>query len=144
DFAQPLAEAHDAPETEGWHMTTKATLGAIAIASALAATAWAPAHAEDTLKDTILMMVADINSKGGLLGKKVEAVVVDPASNWPLFAEKAAELLEKDKVAAVFGCWTSVSRKSVLPVFAKDNGLLFYPVQYEGEESQKGVFYTGA
>src|SRR5271169_5179116 len=102
------------------------------------------AISETTLKDTILMMIDDLNKKGGLLGKKVEAVVVDPASNWPLFAEKAGELLEKDKVAAVFGCWTSVSRKSVLPVFAKDNGLLFYPVQYEGEESQRGVFYTGA
>src|SRR5579863_3300614 len=102
------------------------------------------AISETTLKDTVLMMVDDINKKGGLLGKKVEAVVVDPASNWPLFAEKASELLEKDKVVAIFGCWTSVSRKSVLPVIAKDNGLLFYPVQYEGEESQRGVFYTGA
>ncbi len=102
------------------------------------------AISETTLKDTVLMMVDDLNKKGGLLGKKVEAVVVDPASNWPLFAEKAAELLEKDKVSAIFGCWTSVSRKSVLPVIAKDNGLLFYPVQYEGEESEKGVFYTGA
>jgi urea transport system substrate-binding protein len=90
------------------------------------------------------MMVDDLNKKGGLLGKKVEAVVVDPASNWPLFAEKARELLEKDKVAVVFGCWTSVSRKSVLPVFEQDNGLLFYPVQYEGEESSNNVFYTGA
>src|SRR5580693_3693444 len=88
-------------------------------------------------KDTILMMVEQQNKKGGLLGKKLEAVVVDPASDWPLFAEKARELLEKDKVAVVFGCWTSVSRKSVLPVFEKDNGLLFYPVQYEGEESSK-------
>src|ERR1051325_2956475 len=102
------------------------------------------AISETTLKDTILMMVDDINKKGGLLGKKVEAVVVDPASNWPLFAEKARDLLAKDKVAAVFGCWTSVSRKSVLPVFEELNGLLFYPVQYEGEESSKNVFYTGA
>ncbi len=102
------------------------------------------AISESTLKDTILMMVDDINKKGGLLGKKVEAVVVDPASNWPLFAEKARELLTKDKVAAVFGCWTSVSRKSVLPVFEELNGLLFYPVQYEGEESSNNVFYTGA
>src|SRR5579883_3478403 len=100
------------------------------------------AISETTLKDTVLMMVDDINKKGGLLGKKVEAVVVDPASNWPLFAEKARELIQKDKVAAVFGCWTSVSRKSVLPVFEKDNGLLFYPVQYEGQESQRNVFYT--
>src|SRR5213075_3194208 len=102
------------------------------------------AISETTLKDTILMMVDDVNKKGGLLGKKVEAVVVDPASNWPLFAEKARDLLSKEKVAAVFGCWTSVSRKSVLPVFEELNGLLFYPVQYEGEESSRNVFYTGA
>src|SRR5437016_10910682 len=102
------------------------------------------AISETTLKDTILMMIDQQNKKGGLLGKKLEAVVVDPASNWPLFAEKAAQLIEKDKVAVVFGCWTSVSRKSVLPVFEKDNGLLFYPVQYEGEESSKNVIYTGA
>ncbi len=102
------------------------------------------AISETTLKDTILMMVDDVNKKGGLLGKKVEAVVVDPASNWPLFAEKARDLLSKEKVAVVFGCWTSVSRKSVLPVFEELNGLLFYPVQYEGEESSNNVFYTGA
>src|ERR1043166_3969319 len=102
------------------------------------------AISETTLKDTILMMVDDVNKKGGLLGKKLEAVVVDPASNWPLFAEKARQLLTKDKVAAVFGCWTSVSRKSVLPVFEELNGLLFYPVQYEGEELSQNVFYTGA
>ena len=101
------------------------------------------AISETTLKDTILMMIDEQNKKGGVLGRKLEAVVVDPASNWPLFAEKAAELLEKDKVSVVFGCWTSVSRKSVLPVFEKDNGLLFYPVQYEGEESSKNVIYTG-
>src|SRR5665213_3376069 len=102
------------------------------------------AISETTLKDTILMMIDAQNKKGGLLGKKLVPVVVDPASDWPLFAEKAAQLLEKDKVAVVFGCWTSVSRKSVLPVFEKDNGLLFYPVQYEGEESSKNVIYTGA
>jgi urea transport system substrate-binding protein len=102
------------------------------------------AISETTLKDTVLMLVDEQNEKGGLLGKKLEAVVVDPASDWPLFAEKARELLEKDKVAAVFGCWTSVSRKSVLPVFEELNGILFYPVQYEGEESSKNVFYTGA
>src|SRR6201997_264921 len=102
------------------------------------------AISETTLKDTVLMMIDQQNKKGGLLGKKLEAVVVDPASNWPLFAEKATELLEKDKVSVVVGCWTSVSRKSVLPVFEKDNGLLFYPVQYEGEESSKNVIYTGA
>src|SRR6188472_1367950 len=102
------------------------------------------AISETTLKDTVLMMIDEQNKKGGLLGRKLEAVVVDPASDWPLFAEKARQLLEKDKVAVVFGCWTSVSRKSVLPVFEKDNGLLFYPVQYEGEESSKNVIYTGA
>ncbi len=142
--------------------TTRALLGASAILAAAAASApqvraqdtikigvlhslsGTMAISETTLKDTVLMMVDDINKKGGLLGKKVEAVVVDPRSDWPTFAEKAGELLEQDHVAAIFGCWTSVSRKSVLPVIAKDNGLLFYPVQYEGEELQRGVFYTGA
>jgi urea transport system substrate-binding protein len=102
------------------------------------------AISETTLKDTMLMLINEQNKKGGLLGKPLEPVVVDPASNWPLFAEKARELLTKDKVAALFGCWTSVSRKSVLPVVEELNGLLFYPVQYEGEESSKNVFYTGA
>jgi urea transport system substrate-binding protein len=102
------------------------------------------AISETTLKDTMLMLIDEQNKKGGLLGKKLEAVVVDPASNWPLFAEKARELIQKKKVDAVFGCWTSVSRKSVLPVFEELNSLLFYPVQYEGEESSKNVFYTGA
>jgi urea transport system substrate-binding protein len=102
------------------------------------------AISETTLKDVMLMLIADQNAKGGLLGKQIEAVVVDPASNWPLFAEKARELIEKEEVDVVFGCWTSVSRKSVLPVFEELNGLLFYPVQYEGEESSKNVFYTGA
>jgi urea transport system substrate-binding protein len=102
------------------------------------------AISETTLKDTVLMLIEEQNKKGGLLGKKLEAVVVDPASNWPLFAEKARELIEKNKVDVVFGCWTSVSRKSVLPVFEELNSILFYPVQYEGEESSKNVFYTGA
>lgn len=102
------------------------------------------AISETTLKDTVQMLVDEQNKKGGVLGKKIEAVVVDPASNWPLFAEKARELISKDKVSAIFGCWTSVSRKSVLPVFEELNGILFYPVQYEGEESSKNVFYTGA
>jgi urea transport system substrate-binding protein len=102
------------------------------------------AISETTLKDVMLMMIEEQNKKGGLLGKKLEAVVVDPASNWPLFAEKARQLISQDKVAATFGCWTSVSRKSVLPVFEELNSLLFYPVQYEGEESSKNVFYTGA
>ncbi|WP_428607371.1 urea ABC transporter substrate-binding protein [Sedimenticola sp.] len=102
------------------------------------------AISETTLKDTMLMLIEEQNKKGGLLGKKLEPVVVDPASNWPLFAEKARELLSKEKVAAIFGNWTSVSRKSVLPVVEELDGLLFYPVQYEGEESSKNVFYTGA
>ncbi len=102
------------------------------------------AISETTLKDTMLMLIDEQNKKGGLLGKKLEAVVVDPASDWPLFAEKARELITKEKTDAVFGCWTSVSRKSVLPVFEELDSLLFYPVQYEGEESSKNIFYTGA
>ena len=102
------------------------------------------AISETTLKDVMLMLIDEQNKKGGVLGKKLEAVVVDPASNWPLFAEKAKELIEKDKVSVVFGCWTSVSRKSVLPVFKELDNMLFYPVQYEGEESERNVFYTGA
>ena len=102
------------------------------------------AISETTLKDVMLMLIDEQNKKGGVLGKKLEAVVVDPASNWPLFAEKARELISKDHVVATFGCWTSVSRKSVLPVFSELDNILFYPVQYEGEESQKNVFYTGA
>jgi urea transport system substrate-binding protein len=102
------------------------------------------AISETVLKDTALMAIEEINAKGGVLGKKLEPVVVDPASNWPLFAEKTKQLLTQDKVAVIFGCWTSVSRKSVLPVVEELNGLLFYPVQYEGEELSKNVFYTGA
>jgi urea transport system substrate-binding protein len=102
------------------------------------------AISETALRDTVLMMVEAQNAKGGLLGRKLEAVVVDPASNWPLFAEKARELLQVHKVDSTFGCWTSVSRKSVLPVFEELNGMLFYPVQYEGEEESKNIFYTGA
>ncbi len=102
------------------------------------------AISETVLKDVALMTIDEINAKGGVLGKKLEPVVVDPASNWPLFAEKAKQLVTQDKVAVVFGCWTSVSRKSVLPVFKENNSLLFYPVQYEGEELEKNVFYTGA
>jgi len=102
------------------------------------------AISETSLKDMALMTIDEINAKGGVNGKKLEPVVVDPASNWPLFAEKARQLLTQDKVAVVFGCWTSVSRKSVLPVFEELNGLLFYPVQYEGEEMSPNVFYTGA
>lgn len=100
------------------------------------------AISETSLKDVLLFTFDEINKKGGVLGKKIEPVIVDPASNWPLFAEKAEQLLVKDKVAVVFGCWTSVSRKSVLPVFEKYNGLLFYPVQYEGEELSQNIFYT--
>ena len=102
------------------------------------------AISETTLKDTMLMLIDEQNKKGGILGKKLEPVVVDPASNWPLFAEKTRELISKEKVDVIFGCWTSVSRKSVLPVIEELNGLMFYPVQYEGEESSKNVFYTGA
>src|SRR5687767_487348 len=102
------------------------------------------AISETVLKDVALMTIDEINAKGGVMGAKIEPVVVDPASNWPLFAEKARQLITQDKVAVVFGCWTSVSRKSVLPVFEELNGLLFYPVQYEGEEISKNVFYTGA
>jgi urea transport system substrate-binding protein len=146
------------------------SLGMLAAGALLASTALVPARAEDkrvddkgpikvgilhslsgtmaisetVLKDTALMAIEEINAKGGVLGRKLEPVVIDPASNWPLFAEKARQLLATDKVAVVFGCWTSVSRKSVLPVFKELNGLLFYPVQYEGEELEKNVFYTGA
>ena len=102
------------------------------------------AISETALRDTVLMMVEYANSQGGLLGRKLEGVVVDPASNWPLFAEKARELLQVHKVDVTFGCWTSVSRKSVLPVFEELKGLLFYPVQYEGEEESPNIFYTGA
>ncbi len=102
------------------------------------------AISETVLKDTVLMAIDEINAKGGVLGKKLEPVIVDPASNWPLFAEKTKQLLGQDKVSVIFGCWTSVSRKSVLPVVEEMNGLLFYPVQYEGEELSKNVFYTGA
>ena len=127
-----------------WHWSAAAAAQDTIKVGVLHSLSGTMAISETTLKDTILMMIDAQNKKGGLLGKKLEAVVVDPASDWPLFAEKAAQLLEKDKVAVVFGCWTSVSRKSVLPVFEKDNGLLFYPVQYEGEESSKNVIYTGA
>jgi urea transport system substrate-binding protein len=102
------------------------------------------AISEAVLKDTVLMLIADQNKKGGLLGRKLEPVIVDPASDWDLFAKKARELLSKEKVAVVFGCWTSASRKAVLPIFEQLNGLLFYPVQYEGEESSRNIFYTGA
>jgi len=102
------------------------------------------AISETSLKDVALMTIDEINAKGGVLGKKLEPVIVDPASNWPLFAEKARQLIANDHVVAIFGCWTSVSRKSVLPVVKELNGLLYYPVQYEGEELEKNVFYTGA
>src|SRR5215469_1662230 len=102
------------------------------------------AISEAPLKDVMLMLIAQQNAKGGVMGRQLQPVVVDPASNWPLFAEKAKQLLSVDKVAAVFGCWTSVSRKSVLPVFEELNGILLYPVQYEGQECSRNVFYTGA
>jgi urea transport system substrate-binding protein len=146
-------------------MQRRFTLKALGAAVALAGVSAIPAHAqsggtikvgvlhslsgtmaisETVLKDTVLMAIDEINAKGGVLGKKLEPVVVDPASNWPLFAEKTKQLLGQDKVSVIFGCWTSVSRKSVLPVVEEMNGLLFYPVQYEGEELSKNVFYTGA
>ena len=145
-------------------MTFKSKLGGALLAAVMSATALQGAFAADdtikigvlhslsgtmaisetTLKDVMLMLVEEQNKKGGVLGKKLEAVVVDPASDWPLFAEKARQLISKDKVAAVFGCWTSSSRKSVLPVFEELNSILFYPVQYEGEESSRNIFYTGA
>jgi len=102
------------------------------------------AISETSLRDAVQMAVDEINTAGGVLGRQIETVVVDPASNWDLFAEKARELLTREQVAVVFGCWTSVSRKSVLPVFESLNGLLFYPVQYEGEEMSPNIFYTGA
>ncbi|ARE41542.1 Urea ABC transporter, urea binding protein [Rhodovulum sp. P5] len=139
--------------------TVKTMLAGAVALSAIALPAWAAdtikvgvlhslsgtmAISETTLKDTMLMLIDEQNAKGGVLGKQLEAVVVDPASDWPLFAEKARELLTVQDVDVMFGCWTSVSRKSVLPVIEELNGLLFYPVQYEGEESSKNVFYTGA
>src|SRR5450432_1424213 len=152
----PIPAAASRPRTRGGWLAATAAL-AFGLAAALPAKAQdtikvgilhslsgTMAISETTLKDVMLMLIDQQNKKGGLLGKKLEAVVVDPASNWPLFAEKARELLQKDQVAAVFGCWTSVSRKSVLPVFEELNSILFYPVQYEGEESSKNVFYTGA
>ena len=144
-------------------MKFKTHLVSALMAGAMSAVAFAHAFAEDTikvgvlhslsgtmaisettLKDTVLYLIDEQNKKGGVLGKKLEAVVVDPASDWPKFAEKARELIAQDKVSVVFGCWTSSSRKSVLPVFKELNSILFYPVQYEGEESERNVFYTGA
>lgn len=145
-------------------MKRRLVLKQLTAASILAMTGWtSQAHSADTikvgilhslsgtmaisetsLKDVALMTIQEINANGGVMGKQLEAVVVDPASNWPLFADKARQLLAQDKVSVVFGAWTSVSRKSVLPVFKELNGLLFYPVQYEGEELERNVFYTGA
>jgi urea transport system substrate-binding protein len=140
--AAVLAGCSKSPETAG--TTATATSGDTIKVGILHSLSGTMAISETTLKDTVLMLIDEQNKKGGVLGRKLEAVVVDPASDWPLFATKAEQLLVQDKVAVVFGCWTSVSRKSVLPVFEKNNGLLFYPVQYEGEESSKNVFYTGA
>ncbi len=141
------------------HLTALATAAALSVGTLLPSQVFAQATikvgvlhslsgtmaiSETALKDTVLMAIDEINAKGGVLGKKLEPVVVDPASNWPLFAEKTKQLLTQDKVSVIFGCWTSVSRKSVLPVVEELNGLLFYPVQYEGEELSKNVFYTGA
>src|SRR6186713_731689 len=148
DIATPLSRRRWLAATAGIAFGVAATSSAMAqdtikvgILHSLSGTM---AISETTLKDTMLFLIDEQNKKGGVLGKKLEAVVVDPASNWPLFAEKARELISKDKVSVVFGCWTSVSRKSVLPVFKELNSILFYPVQYEGEESERNVFYTGA
>src|ERR1700737_644385 len=161
DIARPplMGAVAERPFARRWLVTT----AALALGLTLGFGAASPAAAQDTikvgilhslsgtmaisettLKDVMLMLIDEQNKKGGVLGKKLEPVVVDPASNWPLFAEKARELITKDKVAVVFGCWTSVSRKSVLPVFKELDSILFYPVQYEGEESERNVFYTGA
>src|SRR5262249_52340632 len=153
-FSSPHAAAAR-PTTRRWLLAAAALAFGLAAAGAaqaqdtikvgiLHSLSGTMAISETTLKDVVLMLIDEQNKKGGVLGKKLEAVVVDPASNWPLFAEKARERISKDKVAAVFGCWTSVSRKSVLPVFKELNSILFYPVQYEGEESERNVFYTGA
>src|SRR6202453_4173556 len=153
----PIQRTHDiaTPLSRRWLAATAGlVLGLAAVTSAKAedtikggvlhSLSGTMAISETPLKDTVLFMIDGQNKKGGVLGKKLEAVVVDPASNWPLFAEKARELISQDKVNAVFGCWTSVSRKSGLPVFKELNSILFYPVQYEGEESERNVFYTGA
>src|ERR1041384_3296135 len=143
------------PATRRWLLATGLTFGLLAAMPSakaqetikvgiLHSLSGTMAISETTLKDTMLFLIDEQNKKGGVMGKKLEAVVVDPASNWPLFAEKARELITKDKDSVVFGCWTSVSRKSVLPVFKELNSILFYPVQYEGEESERNVFYTGA
>jgi urea transport system substrate-binding protein len=127
-FAAPTADAEDNPIKVGILHSLSGTM----------------AISEAVLKDTVLMLIEDQNRKGGLLGRKLESIVANPNSDWDLFAEKSRELLAKEKVAVVFGCWTSASRKSVLPVFEELNGLLYYPVQYEGEESSRNIFYTGA
>ncbi len=135
-FAASIAAFGAAPQASAQTKTVK-----VGVLHSLSGTM---AISETVLKDVALMAFDEINAQGGVMGYKIEPVVVDPASNWPLFAEKARQLLTQEKVAVVFGCWTSVSRKSVLPVFEELNGLLFYPVQYEGEEISKNVFYTGA
>src|SRR6218665_2666230 len=159
----PAGRTGSNPSTGESFMQRRHSLKTLPAAAALAGLSALPAHAQDSikvgilhslsgtmaisetvLKDTVLMAIDEINASGGVLGKKLEPVAVDPASNWPLFAEKARQLLGQDKVAVIFGCWTSVSRKSVLPVVEEMNGLLFYPVQYEGEELSKNVVYTGA
>jgi urea transport system substrate-binding protein len=142
--ATPSGSAEPAAKTEeSSPATKKSDTGPIKV-GILHSLSGTMAISETSLKDVALMTIEQINKSGGVMGRQIEPVVVDPASDWPLFAEKARELVEVQKVAAVFGCWTSVSRKSVLPVFEELNSLLFYPVQYEGEESSKNVFYTGA
>src|SRR6186713_1087826 len=144
ETAAPAAASGSAAAAEPAAPTTKvADTGPIKV-GILHSLSGTMANSETSLRDVALMTIENINKAGGVLGRQLEPVVVDPASNWPLFAEKAKQLLQKDGVAVTFGCWTSVSRKSVLPVFEELNGLLFYPVQYEGEESSWNVFYTGA
>ena len=139
ETAAPVAPEAPAPAAPAAHADDTGPVK-IGILHSLSGTM---AISETSLKDVALMAIEEINAEGGILGRKLEPVVVDPASNWPLFAEKARELIQKEKVAVTFGCWTSVSRKSVLPVFEELNGLLFYPVQYEAK-SPRTTFYTGA
>jgi urea transport system substrate-binding protein len=143
EFMKNAALAASAVTVAPWGTLARAADGPIKV-GVLHSLSGTMAISETALKNTALMTFEEINAKGGIMGRKIEPVVVDPASNWPLFAEKARQLITQDKCSAVFGCWTSVSRKSVLPVFEELNGLLFYPVQYEGEELSQNVFYTGA
>ena len=142
--APESTSAAPATESGGSSSTADAPSGETVKVGVLHSLSGTMAISETSLRDVVLMAIEEINAAGGVLGKQVEPVVVDPASDWDLFAEKAQQLITTDDVAVTFGCWTSVSRKSVLPVFEEQNALLFYPVQYEGEEQSLNVFYTGA